>query len=71
MSKNMGVSNRSHGMRFAPRRLANDAGIDWLLFYNHRRLHATPGYPGPTAFAEKRFANQQRRAASSLSCGGP
>src|ERR1700730_7784417 len=45
-------------MRFATRRQAKDARIDWLLFYHRRRLHATPGYLGPLAFAKKRLADK-------------
>jgi len=32
---------RLHGMRFDTRRLAKDEVIDWITFYNHRRLHST------------------------------
>jgi putative transposase len=28
-------------MRFETRRTAMDEVIDWLTFYNHRRLHST------------------------------
>jgi putative transposase len=27
--------------------------IDWLQFYNHRRLHSTLGYLSPMAFEKK------------------
>jgi hypothetical protein len=33
-------------------------GIDWLLFYHHRRLRPTLGYPGLIAFAKKRLADK-------------
>jgi transposase InsO family protein len=32
---------RLHGRKFATRRQAMDEVIDWLAFYNHRRLHST------------------------------
>ena len=35
---------RLHGVRFVTRRLAKDEVIDWLRFYNHRRMHSTLGY---------------------------
>ena len=38
---------RLHGMRFETRRQAMDEVIDWLTFYNHRRLHSTLGYVSP------------------------
>ena len=41
---------RLHGMRFASRRQAKDEVIDWLGFYNHRRLHSALGYLSPMAF---------------------
>ena len=44
---------RLHGMRFATRRLAKDEVIDWLRFYNHRRMHSTLGYFSPMAFEKK------------------
>ncbi len=33
-----------HGGRFATRRAAMDEVIDWMSFYNHRRLHDGLGY---------------------------
>ena len=35
---------RLHGMRLATRRAAMDEVIDWMSFYNHRRLHSTLAY---------------------------
>ncbi|MGF7176116.1 IS3 family transposase [Azospirillum doebereinerae] len=43
---------RLHGMRFDTRRRAKDEVIDWLGFYNHRRMHSTLGYTSPMAFEE-------------------
>src|SRR5580704_15589563 len=40
---------RLHGMQFATRRQAKDDIINWLQFYNHRRLHSTLGYLSPMA----------------------
>jgi putative transposase len=54
---------RLHGMRFATRRQAKDEVIDWLQFYNHRRLHSTLGYLSPMAFEKKRLADKERLAA--------
>jgi transposase InsO family protein len=34
---------RLYGRRFATRREAMDEGIDWLAFYNFKRLHSTLG----------------------------
>src|SRR5208283_426972 len=45
---------RLHGMRFATRRQAKDEVIDWLRFYNYRRLHSTLGYLSPMAFETDR-----------------
>jgi transposase InsO family protein len=54
---------RLHGMRFNTRRLGKDEVIDWITFYNHRRLHSTLGYTSPMAFEKKWLANQRRLAA--------
>ena len=37
-------------MRFATRRAAMDEVIDWMSFYNHRRLHSTLDYVSPMQF---------------------
>jgi transposase InsO family protein len=50
-------------MRFASRRQAKDEVIDWLGFYNHRRLHSTLGYLSPMAFEKKWLADKERLAA--------
>lgn len=54
---------RLYGMRFETRRQAMDEVIDWLTFYNHRRLHSTLGYISPMQFEENWFAAQLRDAA--------
>jgi putative transposase len=54
---------RLHGMRFATRRQAKDEVVDWLRFYNHRRLHSTLGHLSPMAFERKRPGDNARVAA--------
>jgi transposase InsO family protein len=54
---------RLHGMRFETRRQAMDEVIDWLTFYNHRRLHSTLGYISPMQFEKTWFAAQLKDAA--------
>ena len=49
---------RLHGMRFGTRRQAKDEVMDWITFYNHRRLHSTLGYTSPMAFEQKLLARQ-------------
>ena len=39
-----------YGRRFATRRVAMDEVIDWLMFYNHSRLHSTLNYLSPMQF---------------------
>ena len=54
---------RLHGRRFETRRDAMDEVIDWLSFYNHRRLHSTLGYVSPMQFERAWFAAQEKRVA--------
>jgi putative transposase len=54
---------RLHGRRFETRRHAMDEVIDWLSFYNHRRLHSSLGYVSPMQFERAWFAAQEKRAA--------
>jgi len=54
---------RLHGRRFETRRDAMDEVIDWLSFYNHRRLHSTLGYVSPMQFERAWLAAQEKRAA--------
>ena len=41
---------RLYGRKFATRRQAMDEVIDWMTFYNHRRIHSTLGYVSPMQF---------------------
>lgn len=54
---------RLHGMRFATRRQAKHEVMDWITFYNHRRLDSTLGYTNPMAFEQKWLAGQISLAA--------
>lgn len=51
---------RLYGKRFATRREAMDEVIDWLNFYNHKRLHSTLGYVSPQTFEQRWLAAQQQ-----------
>ena len=54
---------RLHGMRFDTRRAAKDEIMDWMQFYNARRLHSTLGYISPMAYEEKRLGEEKKSAA--------
>lgn len=54
---------RLHGMRFETRRQAKDEVIDWLGFYNRKRMHSTLGYLSPMAFEETWRRQRNARAA--------
>src|SRR3954447_15800751 len=54
---------RLHGMGFETRRQAQDEVIDWLAFYNRRRMHSTLGYTSPMAFEENWRRQQKVQAA--------
>jgi len=54
---------RLYGKKFATQRQAMDEAIDWLAFYNHRRLHSTLGYVSPMRFEANWHAGQSQKAA--------
>ena len=54
---------RLHGMHFGTRRQAKDEVMDWIVFYNHRRLHSTLGYASPVAFEKRWLVSQISLAA--------
>ena len=54
---------RLYGRRFETRRQAMDEVIDWLTFYNHRRLHSTLGYVSPMQYEKSWTAAQLLKAA--------
>ncbi|MSQ60016.1 MAG: IS3 family transposase, partial [Betaproteobacteria bacterium] len=45
------------------RRQAMDEVIDWMTFYNHRRLHSTLGCVSPMQFEQNWHAAQFKKAA--------
>jgi putative transposase len=51
---------RLYGRKFATRRQAMDEVIDWLNFYNHKRLHSTLGYASPMTYEQRWTAAQQQ-----------
>jgi hypothetical protein len=54
---------RLYGKKFATQRQAMNEVIDWLTFYNHRRLHSTLGYVSPIRFEANWHAGQSKQAA--------
>ena len=54
---------RLYGRRFATQRQAKDEVIDWLTFYNHRRLHSTLGYISPMRYEANWHAGQSKKTA--------
>jgi len=53
---------RLHGIRFGTRRAAKDEVMDWLQFYNHRRLHSTLGYLSPMNFEKAQTIRKMQLA---------
>jgi hypothetical protein len=54
---------RLYGRKFQTRRQAMDEVIDWMTFYNHRRIHSTLGYVSPMQFEKSWHAAQLKKAA--------
>ena len=54
---------RLYGRKFATQRQAMDEVIDWLTFYNHRRLHSTLGDVSPMRLEANWRAGQAKQAA--------
>jgi putative transposase len=52
-----------YGRKFATRREAMDAVLDWMAFYNHRRLHSTLGYLSPMQYEQRWYEAQRKKAA--------
>ena len=52
---------RLHGESFVSVRAAKDEVIDWILWYNQKRMHSTIGYQSPEEFEQKWWL--QREAA--------
>ena len=48
---------------FETRRQAMNEVIDWLTYYNHRRLHSTLGYISPMQFEKNGLVAQLKDAA--------
>jgi len=49
-----------HGRRFEAARAAKDETIDWMVFYNHWRLHTTLGHISPMQFERAWLAAQEK-----------
>jgi len=52
-----------HGQKFATREQARQAVMDWMAFYNHRRLHSSLGYLSPMQFEQRWYEAQRKKAA--------
>ena len=54
---------RLHDMAFATRRAAKDEVMNWIQFYNSKRLHSTLGYLSPMDYERKRLGEVEKLAA--------
>ena len=52
-----------HGRKFATREQARQAVMDWMAFYNHRRLHSSLGYLSPMQYEQCWYEAQRKKAA--------
>jgi len=52
-----------YGRTFASRREAMDTALDWMAFYNYKRLHSTMGYVSPMQYGQRWHAAQRKKAA--------
>ena len=52
-----------HGHKFATREQARQAVMDWMAFYNHRRLHSSLGYLSPMQYEQRWYEAQRKKAA--------
>lgn len=50
-------------MKFATRAQAWQAVMDWMAFYNHRRLHSTLDYLSPMQYEQRWYEAQRKKAA--------
>jgi putative transposase len=58
---------RLHGQRFATRQQAKDEVLDWLHWYNRKRLHSTLNYRSPMEY-EREWKNRSPSVVSGETC---
>ena len=52
-----------HGQRFATREQARQVIMNWMAFYNYRRLHSNLGYLSPMQYEQRWYEAQRKKAA--------
>jgi transposase InsO family protein len=52
---------RPAGRYFATRREAREEALEWIHWYNHRRMHSTLNYLSPAQFEKHWQSSEQRQ----------
>lgn len=52
-----------YGKRFATLEQARQAIMNWMVFYNYRRLHSSLGYLSPMQYEQRWHEAQRKKAA--------
>ena len=63
MNRGLRATRNRGKVKFATREQARQAVMDWMAFYNHRRLHSSLDYLSPMQYEQRWYEAQRKKAA--------